>query len=145
MRYRSASTTLAASVATGQPLTHIEQYPAFHGVVLAGLADVLLVQRLGDAGSARVHVDIHTDDLAAEVARLEALGAERVDTGHVSPPRTPTAGIDWLTSPFPPTALTRLDLRRHLYGRTVIWLDAAWMLWRCRRRCLGRGRRPWRR
>jgi hypothetical protein len=25
-----------------------------------------------------VHIDIHTDDLAAEVARLEGLGAERV-------------------------------------------------------------------
>jgi Glyoxalase-like domain len=37
----------------------------------------LLIQRLGH-GPGRVHLDIHTDDLAAEIARLEELGAERV-------------------------------------------------------------------
>jgi len=41
----------------------------------------LLVQRLGNSG-ARVHVDIHTDDLEAEVKRLERLGAERVQQAH---------------------------------------------------------------
>jgi hypothetical protein len=29
-----------------------------------------------------VHLDIHTDDLAAEIARLEELGAERVQQVH---------------------------------------------------------------
>ncbi len=38
----------------------------------------LLVQRIGDRPS-RVHIDIHADDVAAEVARLEELGAERVE------------------------------------------------------------------
>ncbi len=39
---------------------------------------VLLVQRLGE-GPARVHVDIQTDDVAAEIARLRGLGAEVVE------------------------------------------------------------------
>ena len=38
----------------------------------------LLVQRLGN-GPSRVHVDLHTDDVGAEVARLEGLGAEVVE------------------------------------------------------------------
>lgn len=29
-----------------------------------------------------MHIDIHTDDLAAEMARLEELGAERVQQVH---------------------------------------------------------------
>jgi hypothetical protein len=36
-----------------------------------------MVQRVG--ASARVHLDIETDDVEAEVCRLEALGAERVE------------------------------------------------------------------
>ena len=39
------------------------------------------MQELGD-GAPRVHIDIHTDDVAAEVARLTALGAEEVDRVH---------------------------------------------------------------
>ena len=35
-----------------------------------------MVQRIG--GPARVHLDIETDDVEAEVARLEALGARRL-------------------------------------------------------------------
>ena len=35
-----------------------------------------MVQRIG--GEARVHLDIETDDVVAEVERLEALGATRV-------------------------------------------------------------------
>ena len=40
-----------------------------------------LFQRL-EGGPSRIHVDIHTDDLDAEVARLEGLGAERVQQVH---------------------------------------------------------------
>ena len=62
--------------ATGKTLEQYTRHPEYHGGVLT--ADFgLLVQRLED-GQPRVHVDIHTDDMAAEVARLEALGAERV-------------------------------------------------------------------
>ena len=43
---------------------------------IAGLE--VFVQRLGD-GPARYHLDIETDDVEAEAARLEALGATRVE------------------------------------------------------------------
>ena len=66
--------------ATGQPLAPFG-YPEYHGAALPGQDFWLLTQRLGD-GAARVHVDIHTDDLAAEVDRLERLGAERVQRVH---------------------------------------------------------------
>ena len=66
--------------AVGQPLAQFS-YPEYHGAALHGQDFWLLMQRLGD-GVARVHVDIHTDDLAAEVDRLERLGAERVQQVH---------------------------------------------------------------
>lgn len=45
----------------------------------------LLVQRLGDddgATRARAHLDLGTDDLAAEVAQVQALGARVLRPGH---------------------------------------------------------------
>jgi len=63
--------------ASGEALTPLENEPEYHGGYLRGEQFALLVQRLGD-GAARVHLDIRTDDLEAEVTRLEALGAERV-------------------------------------------------------------------
>lgn len=69
------------SAALGQGLKQGEHFPEYHGVELHGQEFGLLIQRLGD-GPARVHLDIHTDDLDAEVARLEALGAERVEFVH---------------------------------------------------------------
>lgn len=38
----------------------------------------VFVQRVGDEGP-RIHLDVETDDVDAEVARLESLGAERVE------------------------------------------------------------------
>jgi hypothetical protein len=48
---------------------------------LDGLSSGLqvMVQRIGDGAPARVHVDIETDDVEAEVHRLEGLGASRVE------------------------------------------------------------------
>ena len=69
------------SGAVGQELTRGYRYPEYHGAALPGQEFGLLIQRLGD-GTGRLHLDIHTDDLAAEVARLEALGAERVERVH---------------------------------------------------------------
>jgi Glyoxalase-like domain len=66
--------------AVGQPLPKLD-YAEYHGAQLDGQGVALIVQRLG-AGAARVHLDIHTDDLDAEVARLERLGAERVQRAH---------------------------------------------------------------
>ncbi|GAA2638139.1 hypothetical protein GCM10010399_84290 [Dactylosporangium fulvum] len=64
--------------ALGQPIPRVEQHPEFHGALLQGHDMLFLAQRLGD-GRPRVHLDIHTDDLEAEVSRLEALGAARLD------------------------------------------------------------------
>lgn len=62
--------------ALGQELPEI--YSAeYHGAFLRGNDLMLLMQRL-ESGAPRVHLDIHTDDLDAEVARLERLGAKRV-------------------------------------------------------------------
>ena len=38
----------------------------------------VFVQRIGE-GAPRYHLDVETDDVEAEAARLEALGAERVE------------------------------------------------------------------
>ncbi len=65
--------------AVGQPLPQYERFPEYHGAMLAGRPGVgLLVQRLQD-GASRIHIDFHTDNVEAEVARLEKLGAERVE------------------------------------------------------------------
>jgi hypothetical protein len=63
--------------ALGRPLTGNSRFPEYHGTMLHTDAFRLLTQKLGE-GPSRVHLDIHTDDLAAEVARLEGLGAHRV-------------------------------------------------------------------
>jgi Glyoxalase-like domain len=48
-------------------------------VLLGALGDLFaVVQSVGEDQAPRYHVDIETDDLAAEVARLTALGAEEV-------------------------------------------------------------------
>lgn len=49
----------------------------------AGSPLQLLFQRLDEPdGPVRVHLDLGTDDMAAEVARMVALGAEDVGAGH---------------------------------------------------------------
>ncbi len=96
--------------ATGAQLTHYTRYPEYHG---GGVTDTLglLVQELGD-GPARVHVDIHTDNLDAEVARLVALGAERVEaTGHWVVMRDP-AGLIFCVVPEQAGSFDRAGAQR---------------------------------
>jgi len=69
------------SGATGQQLVRFDRQPEYHGAEPPGHELGQLVQRLGD-GPGRVHLDIHTDDPAAEMARLERLGAELVEQAH---------------------------------------------------------------
>ena len=69
------------SGATGQPLTQSERYPAYHWGEIPGQDVGILVQRLDD-GASRVHLDIHTTDVDAEVTRLEQLGASRIRQVH---------------------------------------------------------------
>jgi catechol 2,3-dioxygenase-like lactoylglutathione lyase family enzyme len=67
--------------ALGLPLDQIKRFPEFHGGKLPDCRHGLLVQHLGD-GAAKVHLDIHTNDRAAEVARLLRLGATLLDDGE---------------------------------------------------------------
>jgi hypothetical protein len=48
--------------------------------LFGGDVDIEL-QRVGDGTEPRVHLDVDTDDVEAEVARLEALGARRLREG----------------------------------------------------------------
>ena len=72
-----AATAAFWGAVTGQEQRQLS-FPEFHGARLHDSL-TLLVQQLGDGGP-RVHVDIHTDDVRAEIARLEALGATVVET-----------------------------------------------------------------
>jgi hypothetical protein len=65
------------SGALGRPPTVEDTDPdySWFGEVMPGF--IVMVQRVG--ASARVHLDIEADDVEAEVQRLEALGAQRVE------------------------------------------------------------------
>ena len=65
------------SGALGHTLDPAEQGDAYVTVAHGDGLEVF-VQRVGD-DAARYHLDIETDDVDAEVARLEALGATRVE------------------------------------------------------------------
>jgi hypothetical protein len=52
-----------------------EDYAGLKGLT-SGLQ--VMVQRIGGEGPARIHLDIETDNVEAEVQRLERLGAKRV-------------------------------------------------------------------
>ncbi|HEY6746904.1 MAG TPA: VOC family protein [Mycobacteriales bacterium] len=59
----------------------VENYPEFTGLEDPASLSVVGLQELG-AGPARFHVDLETDDVDAEVARLLRLGAEEVSRGR---------------------------------------------------------------
>lgn len=66
------------SAALGKPLATVDQDGDGHYAELATADDepIILLQKVDH--ESRVHLDIETDDLDAEVARLEQLGAERI-------------------------------------------------------------------
>lgn len=99
------------SAALGQPLKQGEHFPEYHGVALHGQEWGLLIQRLGQ-GPARVHLDIHTDDLEAEVARLEAFGAERVEFVHAWWIMRDPAGLLFCVVPEPDDSLNDDNAQR---------------------------------
>jgi Glyoxalase-like domain len=99
------------SAATGQQLTQGEHYPEYHGAALHGQEFGLLIQRLGH-GPGRVHLDIHTDDLAAELARLEELGAERVQAVHTWWILRDPAGLQFCVVPEPVGSLSDSNAQR---------------------------------
>ncbi len=102
---------LAFWSAATQPLTQFDRHPEYHGTALHGQEFWLLVQRL-DHGPARVHIDIHTDDLPAETARLEELGAERVRQVHSWHVMRDPAGMLFCVIPEPAGALNDSNAQR---------------------------------
>jgi hypothetical protein len=98
--------------ASGRVLEPEEGQPEYHGAHWPGHDQlILLLQRLGD-GPARVHLDIWADDVAAEVARLEQLGAARVQqTGYWWVLRDP-AGLLFCVVPARPGSLTDASAQR---------------------------------
>jgi hypothetical protein len=99
------------SAAVGQQLTQGHRYPEYHGAALHGTELGLLVQRLSH-GQGRVHLDIHTDDPAAEIARLEELGAERVQAVHAWWILRDPAGLLFCVVPEPAGALDDSNAQR---------------------------------
>ncbi|MEV5712602.1 VOC family protein [Amycolatopsis mediterranei] len=63
----------AALGARARPVAGEEQFTALDGALSGLILDIQAID-----GEPRYHVDIETDDVAAEVARLTALGAEPV-------------------------------------------------------------------
>jgi predicted enzyme related to lactoylglutathione lyase len=87
--------------------------PQYHILDDAAPPSRVVVQDSGD-GEARIHFDLHTDDMEADVARLEKLGATVVDRQWVDHPgswiimRDP-AGMEfcvvWALNPIRPQAV----------------------------------------
>jgi hypothetical protein len=65
---------------------------------------MVLMQRL-ESGVPRVHLDIHTDDVDAEVARLEGLGAKRVQQVQTWWVMLDPAGLPFCVLPMSPGSL----------------------------------------
>jgi hypothetical protein len=99
------------SSALGQPLTRFDNHPEYHGAPLHGTEFGLLIQQLGH-GPGRVHLDIHTDDLAAEIARLEELGAERLQQVHSWWILRDPAGLPFCVIPEPAGSLNDSNAHR---------------------------------
>lgn len=97
--------------AIGQPLAQLDRHPEYHQAALHGQEFWLLIQRL-DAGAGRVHLDIHTDDLPAEVARLEQLGAQVVQQVHSWRVMRDPAGLLFCVVPERPGALNDRNAQR---------------------------------
>lgn len=97
--------------ACGQPLEQDDELPEYHGANWPGHDLLLLVQRLG-SGQARVHLDIRTDDVEADVTRLEKLGARRVQRVDYWWVLQDPAGLPFCVVPAPPGSLTDDNAQR---------------------------------
>ena len=97
--------------ALGQELPEVFHSSAYHGALLRASDMMLLVQRLG-SGAPRVHLDIHTDDLNAEVVRLERLGAQRVQAVETWWVMRDPAGLLFCVVPAPYGSLNDQNAQR---------------------------------
>jgi len=70
------------SDALGMPTRELPGAEGEKYVRLADPAERLHIEVQSVSHPSRVHIDIETDDIAAEVRRLEALGARRVQQVH---------------------------------------------------------------
>lgn len=97
--------------ATGWELPQFVGQEEYYGSRAKHGEFALLLQHL-DEGSPRVHLDIHTDDLEAEVARLEALGARRVQMVRKWWVMEDPAGLPFCVLPQPPGTLNDGNAQR---------------------------------
>jgi len=97
--------------AMGQEFDQYEPYPEYHGTDLHGHELGMIIQRIGGSQS-RLHVDIHTDDLEAEIARLEALGAKRQFQAHSWWVMSDPAGLLFCVIPDDRTVFTDENSQR---------------------------------
>jgi hypothetical protein len=99
------------SAAAGQPPAQSDVHPEYHRIELGRQHFGLLIQRLDD-GPGRVHLDVHTDDLDAEVSRLERLGAERVQQVKAWWIMRDPAGLLFCVVPKPPDSFNDSNAQR---------------------------------
>lgn len=97
--------------AVGQPFPQVADQPDYHRGQLHGQQTWMLVQRTG-GGPPRFHVDFHTDDVEAEVARLESLGAHRVEKIQSWWVMRDPADLPFCVVPDPPGSLTDANAQR---------------------------------
>lgn len=97
--------------ATGHELSVIDGAPEYHGVALTSPRMLLFVQRL-DEGTARMHLDFHTDNLEAEVLRLERAGASRVRKIYSWWVMKDPAGLLFCVIPCVPGSLNERNAQR---------------------------------
>lgn len=94
---------------TIQPVPGAEEYG---GAVLRSPRMWFFVQRLDCGEAGRVHFDIHTDDLEAEVARLERLGGTRERKVHSWWVMRDPAGLLFCVIPHPSGDLNDSNAQR---------------------------------
>jgi hypothetical protein len=85
--------------ALGLDLNRHPRYLDYHAAALTSELG-FLVQRLG-GGPAKLHLDIHTSDRAAEVARLTRLGATVLEDGEQWSIMRDPAGLVFCVVPDP--------------------------------------------
>lgn len=99
--------------ATGESMVQVPGSPEYTSASIRSPRLLMYVQKLGSENTGpRLHIDIHTDDLEAEVARLEGLGAERVRQVHSWWVMRDPAGLLFCVIPHPPGNLNDSNARR---------------------------------
>ncbi|AZP22687.1 VOC family protein [Streptomyces aquilus] len=99
--------------AAGAPIAVVPDSPEYLSALLRSPRMWLYFQRLDSEESGpRVHLDIHTDDVEAEVRRLERLGATRVRPVHSWWVMRDPAGLLFCVIQHPPGNLDDSNAQR---------------------------------